>query len=182
MQRWLILVVGGLAAIAAWASVPPHRAKVAETSVSSYTIIDAGDIGDLPPGTEFKLSREAAEAQIGIETEIGAQPKESEQKLLDAAKLRKDAKLGGGLDLIAAYDRVKQLYSTKPYVSILPPDPGVALEGPPDEPPFVPTPVFERDESYGSFERRGRDGVVERSEEFVGYPFVSPPSGVVINR
>lgn len=169
MQRWIILGGGAIVATAALISVPPHRAKVVDLPVASINIIDAGDIGDLPPGTEFKLSREA-EAKL------------SASKLIDSAKLRKDARLGGGLDLIAAYDGVAQLYSTKPYASILPPGLGVALDGPPEEARFVPTRVFEKDEAYGPFERQGRDDVVVQYDENYGGLFGSINIGVVIDR
>ena len=140
-------------------------------------------IKEFVPGIEDLAKDAAASTRGEVATAV---PKiVLEPKPVETSKSHKDAKLGGALDLVEAHRHVAPLYSTKPYVSILPPGPGVVLEGPPDVPPFVPTAVFEKDESYGRFECPD----VKRSESPVksdaGYSnslFLRVNYGIVIDR
>ena len=140
-----------------WAelTVPVHTASLVEALPQPYW---EGGADYFAPGVEFKLSREAAAMQAEAESETkNNSSKSSDSKLVDPTTLRKEATLRGGTDLIEAYYGVVQLYSTKAYVSILPPGHD-AYEGPRDrdEPPLEPIGFSDVDEPYSKFERHGR--------------------------
>ena len=158
--------------------------RVAEIMVSSAVRAGEADaIQEFVPGLE-DLAKDAAALPRGkvatAEPKIVLEPKPVP---VETSKLQKEAKLGGALDLVAAYDKVAPLYSTKPYVSILPPEMlSFADEGIPDRESFVPTTVFEKDESYGRFERQGRDHVGAPNSVNDGNMFGSHSIPIIIPR
>lgn len=184
MARWLLPAVCGLALIGAWkmsraqpACVAPPRVDIPVATNEPSQVSD--EDAEFVPGLEDHLAKEAEAARRA--DEAAAPVIALEAKPVETSKLHKEAKFGGALDLVAAHERVAPLYSTKPYVSILPPSTD-AYEGPRDRESFVPTRVFEKDEAYGPFERQGRDRIENTTENDPGYNrfFGSVNFGIVI--
>ena len=150
-----------------WAEleVPPQYSTNASLP-APYWLIDSAEY--YAPGTEPNASKklEAKQSKVEVDEKAdGADPKR-----VDPVKLRKAATYRGGTELIDAFDMVERLYSTEPYVSILPPSAfGNSLPHP-EEARIRPITLKLPAEPYAQFEHpEGEEPKPEPNLQFTGY-------------